>query len=361
VPREQYSLQEILKIVAPLAISFKASEALAQASNDPLHSEVSKEDSEFSSVRARDFLSGSQVIFDLYVRLGNGKYLKLLQAGDAFTVERLEGYLEKGVTHFYLRKETQEEYLRFCDHLASSILKIQKVPLHVQTAQILNHGEQVMGFFQNQGLSPLNMDYAKKFLANVGELLKRMDLEGNELFEGFFQDVAAYEHGVGTTMLASVLAEYLEIQMDKPLQIVGVAGMFHDIGLQELPEALRDEGRIGMGGSLSPQERILYQSHPKRGGEILSRLRGIEAGAIQAVEQHHMRTRGPGFPERNGIAPMNRVAEMIGISDEMNLLLKRKQADPSVEILMELERKVFPNFSRQITYAFRTAFFPRST
>src|SRR5262249_29259987 len=41
---------------------------------------------------------------DLYVRLGNGKFVRILVAGDKFSAERIASYKAKGVTKLYTPK-----------------------------------------------------------------------------------------------------------------------------------------------------------------------------------------------------------------------------------------------------------------
>lgn len=333
-------------------------EALEPNKSDQIQPDavVSAEDAGFVPIPAEGFVSGSKSAFDVFVRLSSGRYLKLLKAGDGFTPDRLENYTKKGVTHFYIKKEASEAYRKYSETLTTAALGSKTLSTELKIGQVFNQGNMIMGTLAAQGVTEENLQYASKFIGNVRELVQQLDPEKDELFNSFFSNVATAEHGVGTSMLAGILAYVVEIRMERPVQIVGMAALLHDIGLTKLPETLWAEDEAQM----SEQEKALYRTHPKIGADLLRQTKVIDPAALQAIEQHHMRLHGAeGFPEKSPITPMPRVSEIVGICEEFNRLLQKSKMNPSTQLLAELENRVFPGFSKQIVYAFRTAFFPK--
>ncbi len=354
--------RELMELVAPLAISFDAQEAIDKAKstdNTRVGDEIIGLNNEsYIPIRAEDFLSGSKSFFDVYVKLGLNRFIKLLQSGDAFEPERIDNYLRKGVIHFYIKKEVQEVYVSYCDHLASALLKSDKATIDVKTTQTLNQGEETMKHFKMMGVSEVNIKYADKFLTNMKDLTKQVikasGHEKNNPMAKFISTAALYEHGVGTSMLAGVLANAMQISTDNPLQIIGMASLMHDIGLLKMPEEIWHEDE-----TLMTQVQIqLYETHPLVGAETLSKMHLINPAAIQAVEQHHMRLHGAGFPKRGGTTIVNKVAEIVGICSEYQHILERNQKNSNVNIQYELEFKVFPYFSKSIVKEFKKSFLP---
>lgn len=334
----------------------KKSREKSEAEGDEQDSMRLVEDSSFLSIRSLDFISGNQTLFDLYVKLNAGRYLKLLQAGDAFTSQRLENYLQKGVENFYIKKEMQEAYISYCDQMVATLLNAKRGSIDIKMSQTLNQGEETAKYIHDQGVNEMTLRYASKFISNVRTLIGHLKLDRQSHVKSFLENVAAYEHGVGTSMLAAILANSLEIKMERPVQIVGIASLLHDIGLSKMPEHLWHEDESLM----SPEERTLYRTHPFVGAEILREAGDIDTAAVQAVEHHHIRLLGKGFPARKGTSGHNKVAEIVGISSEYQHLIQRAQNNPSLNILEELEKNVFPGFTRQVIYAFRSAFFGKS-
>lgn len=121
--KKPVTYSELLTIASPLITMFEAEKALIEArkNRDPIDFDLTKEDADFTPILAERFLSGRKSFFDVYVRLKSGSYVRLLKAGDAFSGDRLHKYVQKGMLHFYIRKEAQESYLgnsaqRFADN-----------------------------------------------------------------------------------------------------------------------------------------------------------------------------------------------------------------------------------------------------
>jgi HD-GYP domain-containing protein (c-di-GMP phosphodiesterase class II) len=311
---------------------------------------------DFIPIRAEGFASGSKSQFDVYVRLDSGKFLKLLEAGDQFSPDRIDNYIKKGVTHFYIPKEMQKAYLQYCEKLSVAVLKSTRVSEEIKTGMTLNHGDELMTILRSQGVNAENIEYAKTFIGDLKNLTHQ--LQKYQPIVSFLNDVSAFEHGVSSSMIAAILSHVLEIRMDQPVEVVGLSAFFHDVGLSALPPEARKEDELEF---MSAENRELYKTHPALGANILYKTGDIKPAVIQAVEQHHMKHLGFGFPERkNNSASLGRVAEIVGISEELARLSKSNKASSPAQMLAELERTVFPGFSKQIVYAFRTAFFPKT-
>lgn len=350
VKKSDLSYSQMVQLIAPIVTTFDLN----------LIPHFQKEvdlnlDRDFIPIRATDFLSGQNSLFDVYVKIRQGKYLKILSFGDAFDGPRVESYLKKGVGYLYLRKDVQETYLKYCDHLASGLLLVESAPIEFKQSQILNAGEETNKFLKAQGLSEETLQYAKKFVTNTKVLIQQMKLEQNQLFKGFFSDLSSIEHGTGTALLAGILANTIEIQMEKTVQIIGLAAFFHDFSLHLLPLNCQNEDL----NKMSEEEKKLYFQHPLKSVELLKGTKGFEPGTLQAIEQHHMRAKGGGFPERNSLYPLSKASEIIGICDEFNqMIIKQEKSGQKYDLLKICEKEILPHFSKQITYAFRSAFFP---
>ncbi|MBI4925962.1 MAG: HDIG domain-containing protein [Bdellovibrio sp.] len=347
----------IAKLITPHSIFFNQGAALedAKLNKDQIGQEIEVNDSEFTSIYATDYLCGAKSFFDIYVRLNTNHYVKIVQAGDVFDPYRVAHYLQKGVEFFYLRKEAQEGYLTYCDQIASSILKNKKIGIEVKIKQTLNHGQEAMNFLKNHGINENNLEYAKSFVNNVQVLSEKLKLESNNDFvKSFLVDLEMYEHGVSTAMIASLLINPMKIAATHPTKVIGLAALFHDIGLYKMDPLLRDEDVSKM----TAQQITLFHTHPIVGSEMLSAIRGIDPVVIQAIAQHHERRNKKGFPLRLGAGYINRVAEIIGICDELCKMIKKLKENPSLNVLAIMEATVFEGFSNPVIEAFRSVFFP---
>lgn len=354
--KKPMSYSQMVEMVSPIALGFDARVALAKAKELEAKSPSDlTQDSAYIAIRAEDFLSGTNSIFDVFIRLGASKYVKLLTAGDSFTLDRVENFIKKGVTHLYIRKEVQEVYLNYCDHLATALVKSDVAPQEFKMSQVMNQGDEVMKHLMANGVSEANIKYATKFVSNVRLLADQVVAADNGYLRGFTKNVALYEHGVATAMLAGMLANAMELCSEKPVEIVGMAALFHDSALSTMPEKFWTEDESQM----TPEERALYRKHPEIAAENLRKISKFDVMAATAISEHHMRLGSRGFPERTGTTIMSRVSEIIGICDDAAKMIVRAEKDSNYKLFHELEIQVFPSFSRQVVMAFKSVFFPK--
>ncbi|MBI2711918.1 MAG: HD domain-containing protein [Bdellovibrio sp.] len=345
---------DFMSHISPSVAFFDTASAIdvAKQNKDKVDAEVEGEDANFSPIRAENFLAGSKSFFDIYVRLGSGRYLKLIQAGDAFSLDRVTGYIKKGVTHFYLRKEAQEHYIAYCDKLATAVLKSDKVSMNIRAAQILNQGEETFKFLKERGVSEVNLQYAASFMKNVNELIQQLKPGKQPILKGFLNDMASYDHGVAVSMIASMLINSLHMTSSDPVETVGIAAMFHDIGLYQLKLTEFDEDEAKM----SEEQRRLYYTHPTVGASILQTLPRLKPVVIQAVAQHHERRNKKGFPGRIGPGSISLVADIVGIADEFQKIIMKIKKNPKLDLNLELEANIFNAFSNSLVNEFKRIF-----
>jgi HD-GYP domain-containing protein (c-di-GMP phosphodiesterase class II) len=121
---------------------------------------------------------------------------------------------------------------------------------------------------------------------------------------------------------------------------LGVAAMLHDIGVAQLPPALRKCSRVA-----PPEDAALlaeWQTHPHRGYDLIKP--GVEATAASAVLHHHQHFDGTGFPllpvkpgdePRNAGERIHIFARILAVADLYDRLTVGETGHrrPNIEIL----------------------------
>jgi response regulator RpfG family c-di-GMP phosphodiesterase len=302
-------------------------------------------DVNFVPFTAARFNAGTVSGFDCYIRIRQDRYLKILQAGETFTSERLSSYLAKGVRDFFMPREAHETLLLYCDELASSLLKSPRTSLEEKSASVLNHGQQVANFLRHSGVSEKAIDHAQRFIQNAHALASN-----NMMISSTLKNALIFDHSVATSMIVSLLMHPLRMQGERSEQIVGLATLLRDISLvDEDPKLIQEEE-----GAMDPTELAAYRQHPLESALMVRGIRGIDATVVQAIEQHHERRDRSGFPNR--IGALNRTAEILSMSEDFLRLILRSQKNPTLDPWLEMERAVLPRFSTELAAAFRQAF-----
>ncbi len=86
-----------------------------------------------------------------------------------------------------------------------------------------------------------------------------------------------------------------------------MAALLHDIGMTRLRPGIGDQS------SLTAEERVIVESHPREGARLLLNGggRGLELAATVAYE-HHLRPDGGGYPQRRFPVPPHWASRLIG-------------------------------------------------
>jgi response regulator RpfG family c-di-GMP phosphodiesterase len=344
--RKPVSLADLTRAVDGALRPFNKQEVLElrSESDAELGVEFEQSDEDFVPIRAAAFLAGQESYFDVYVRINEKRYVKILTAGDAFTRDRLDAYLKRGIEHLYLRKRLQEVYLKYCDTLANAMLENTRVPVAVKVEQMGNWGEETVKLLRESGVNEGAVNYARSFTRKVHKLVKQLDLERFGAIRDYLQNNANVDHAVSTMMMASLISIPLRFDSERSAAIVGLAALFHDIGFERIEERISRANPA----ELSAEDLEVFQSHPILGREMLEGIPGIEPVVLQAVAQHHERRNGRGFPERLGPGSIGLVAEIIGLSEDIVTQVERVAKDPRLNLVREVEKNCYDGFSASV-------------
>ena len=144
------------------------------------------------------------------------------------------------------------------------------------------------------------------------------------------------------------------MKADKSLEAVGIAAALHDIGLYKMPAIIQQEDESKM----TPDQVDLYHSHPDLGSQIAESLRGLPSAVSQAIAQHHVRHGKHGFPAFSPSGGANRIAEMIGITDDFVRIVGTVEQEGLEERMKAFLMATTTGFSDEVVTAFKGMLVP---
>jgi len=112
---------------------------------------------------------------------------------------------------------------------------------------------------------------------------------------------------MSTTILSIVIGDAMRLS-DHWLTELGIAALFHDIGMLKLPP----ESYLGK-GELSEEDRKMIYVHPIAGHNL---LKGFDFPPVvsKAVLEHHERENGTGYPNRKSAESIHLYAKIITVA-----------------------------------------------
>jgi len=125
------------------------------------------------------------------------------------------------------------------------------------------------------------------------------------------KDFNLWQHSMNVSVLAINLGRYLNLHDDE-LVLLGLCGMFHDIGKLRLSKATMD----------STTDKVkLIETHTKLGQDILLKCMGqLAEVAAEVAYSHHEKLDGTGYPRGLGgsqISPYTRMISIVNLYDNL--------------------------------------------
>ena len=318
-------LRDMIEAIEALSVGFDPGKAFHLARVDEEAGVALKaEDDEFFEIKLSHFMSGKKSIFDVYVKLvHNVKYVKIFSAKDVYDPARLNHYHSKGLESVYIRTEAVKDFVRYANHITKNAVKSDLIDAETKYSIVLSLGCQTLRYFRNEPTEE-TVELAKQYASYVKTYIEQLKKLRPEKFPvGFFAHLTQFDHSASSVLIAGLIAMEMAVQSSKSLEGVSLAALLHDVSLTE------EQGKLTLEDypNFSPEQKQMFVNHPHRSAFFIKKFKNIDEGVVQAILQHHVRMRGTSFPERSSSQPINWIASVVGLSDEIVHAIEKLSLD----------------------------------
>lgn len=143
------------------------------------------------------------------------------------------------------------------------------------------------------------------------------DLCGTASLQGY-----DYIHPVKTAGLSMLIGRAAGFGPEELVKL-GMAALLQNVGYLALPPGILDKGE-----PLSEREWQHVHKHPQHGARLLANS-GLGPEVLRAVEQHHERWNGSGYPQGLRGEEISPFARIIAMADSYHALLSRRPHRPA--------------------------------
>ncbi len=313
-----------------------------EVGNIPKESVVKAFDDEFTRIRIEEFFAGKIAIFELYIRLSENRYTKILNKGDSFEQDRIRNYQEeKNVEYLYFKNKDRIIYINMMNDLLNTIKqkgsKAQKAKIRI----IKNLGAKFIEETYTSGVTPNLVDEATHLCKHTMDVVMQDKHYCNllKMIEDYGGDL--YSHSTAVMFVASLICYQNDWATNQSVNLVTMGALFHDIGKVKLADSLR----LKRPKNMTPKELALYQRHPEFGVDQVEGLKHVPAGVRQIIAQHHELYDGSGFPEGLHGVKVFPLAKMVSLADcIVNMMTEEKLT------LVEATKSLIKNKKLRIKY-----------
>ncbi len=118
-----------------------------------------------------------------------------------------------------------------------------------------------------------------------------------------------YVHSIDVCIMSTFIGNAMKLDSNS-IKELGVAAILHDVGKIVLPQNI-----VNKQGKLTEEEVKQFKEHPYLGAVILKKNLRISDAVIKAVQQHHERMDGKGYPYGMEGKSISKFARIICVSD----------------------------------------------
>jgi hypothetical protein len=237
-------------------------------------------DNRFVPIPIRSFVGGKRAIVDLYVKLGERHYTRVVNKNENFEVDQLKKYQDRNIELIYV---TREDFAKFAQHSlkVSSLVTASPLTQKQKLSVLARSVEHVYIEFANFGISADSVRRSSGINLSLYKLIGSNPKLIDIIFELSQCPLDLVKHSMATSMFVALIIQTMGWK-EKTVIFAALGGLLHDIGLVNLPSHLLSKPRSDM----TPEEIKLYDEHPWKGVSMLNQVPGI-ADEVQAIVLEH--------------------------------------------------------------------------
>jgi putative nucleotidyltransferase with HDIG domain len=300
-------------------------------------SEIEQADAEFTKIKIDEFYSAQAVLFNIFIKLASGRYLKILNTGDAFTKDRIDKYKnEKKVEYLYFHNSDRRKFVQYNNFLANKLIENKNVPALNKVNMLKNVTEKFIEDTYTVGMKPQVIEQGKAVCETVFNLIEKQ----NDLYsilrsyQNF--DPNAFSHAFLVTLYSTAIIKQFDWQSKATIETTAMACMFHDIGKTLLPKEFVEMTAKDM----SSEQLELYKQHPELGMKLVENNRMMNNAIKQVILQHHEAFDGTGYPYGSKGNKILTLANIVCLADTFVHIMMDEKLPPTdalKKILMNKE------------------------
>lgn len=290
------------------------------------------------------FSSGSEFKHSIYLKLRDGKYVKIAHEGEDLNSDRLKKFKNKGIYYLYIEREYFKDFVEVKTSVSKAVMKSDKVTTETKSKFLLNVNSTIMKYLFEEDrrdnevfeIARLNCERTFSLISSTRDVLTIL-----QSFSEGRREV--FDHSIAVSILSSAMVRQQGWQSPKLGFLVAVSSLFHDVGKMNMPERLDCLEPIAM----TDEDKKLYEQHPDIGADILKELDYFPEEVVQIVRHHHEFCNGSGFPRGIAKGSSHPLSHYICIADKFCKLFNHPDFSneenkvKKVLIKIEMEKELY--------------------
>lgn len=251
----------------------------------------------YFKIQIRELLNYHETPCDLYVALSDEKTVKVLNADEFYDEDFILKYIHKGVSLFLISLEEKEKWDKF-------LLSRTKIDLENDSFIDDDPAKNLTKTFRRVREYSLNIGINEDVVEIIEGLQKKsiQSFRKNKTLYKYLMGMVCKEnytadHSLLVSSVACAVAIKMSWSTQATLKKFVVAGLFHDLYLDD-PKLAKVHFLSELEtGDFTKDEKVKIQQHPEHGAKAFSKAKISCPNAEKIILHHHELPDGSGFPQ----------------------------------------------------------------
>lgn len=275
----------------------------------------------FRPVKIVDLQPDEELGFDVRVLLPqNKKYLVYSQAGEQLSGDKVEKLKKHKVGSLYVAKE---EMQKFYDYSANRLIALgktdnQSMSETERTERLQAAVRDLFSNVVNTASETSTVEAGRELVKDAQSVVQSYitNSQPSDWYVKLQQTIGetqdSYSHTTNVSTFAAMFS--IGLKIGKPEELA-IAGMFHDLGLTDVPSPVLQKAE----SERTLDEKKLYEKHPDYSIDIIkARKLIVPQSVMTAIQQHHERWDGKGYPKQIHGERMTPEAKVLILADQFD-------------------------------------------
>jgi len=250
----------------------------------------------FKKIRIYNFWKFNTALCDIFLRLSDAKYVKIIKSGDRYTRKDIEKYVHKKQKFLYIRSD---DFSSFSVTLGKTpFLSFNQDENNINENSITTTHAMIHELVLNVGISPQAIKLAEKIVDSIMELTQKNTELFNLLLQSREKKDYIYDHSYLLSCICGHFAWYMNWTTSEVVKKLAVASLFHDLKISDPDLAMINDLNDPQIKKLTSDQLKEIKNHPFSMVELIKNNPNIETEVDTIILQHHEKPDGTGFPRK---------------------------------------------------------------
>lgn len=281
---------------------------------------------EYRKVRLIYFLRCNKVLCDVFIKIGDEKYIKVLKKDDIYTRDDLQKYRDKKVKYLFVQAEDYEEFGAGLSKTPFLIEDRNLDPKYVEDA-VINTLDIVHEMVSESGVTDevINLvDYSVFQIENT--------LEDDKILSRLlasFRDRKDYllDHSYMVAYFSNSVCAHMEWDSEEIRKKLSYAAMLQDLCLADADLAMAINLQTADMVNYTDEQISYYKSHPQQISELVKKNPKVPMNVDEILLSHHEKPEGNGFPRALSSHRVTQLAAVFNVAHSFVDELYREEFD----------------------------------